>query len=92
MKIQNNINKIIFTTFAISLLLLAITVYIFSKVAGNTDQLLDDYRSKIGKSVIINQDTIMIIDYSVIRQNYILEDNREISIHLIDKVKVLDRK
>jgi hypothetical protein len=43
--------------------------------------------SRIGTKVIINKDTLLIIDCSILNNSYTLEDGREISYKLIEKLE-----
>ena len=47
------------------------------------------YESNLGKKVILEKDTLKVIDYSIIHQNYILSNDKKISFALIDSLEVV---
>lgn len=47
--------------------------------------------SNIGNSIVLKNDTLMIIDYSFINSNYTLDDGRTISVELVDKLLLDER-
>lgn len=42
-------------------------------------------KSNVGKNIIIKNDTLMVVDYSIIRQVYILDNGLEVSPSLVEK-------
>ena len=53
---------------------------------------IEKYDELIGSQIILNKDTLMIIDYSFMKSNLILEDGRTININLVNKLEVLEKK
>lgn len=45
--------------------------------------------SKLGQKVVLEQDTVSIIDYSLINQNYTLSNGKKISFELVRSLKVI---
>ena len=67
----------------IGLFLAAIIWYvIFDSLSKEFSEKESEYKSMIGKSVVIKSDTLMIMDYSMINNNYTLSDGRKISFDL----------
>ena len=56
----------------------------------NTSKLdteINKVKEKVGKRIVIQKDTLMIIDYSILNNNYTLEDGRKVSFDLLNKLK-----
>lgn len=49
------------------------------------------YENKVGERVVLKTDTLMIIDYSLLKNNFTLEDGREISFDLVDKLECVGK-
>ena len=65
-----------------------VLVVIFSTLLGNRiDDEVSKIETKVGQKLILQKDTLMIIDYSVFNSNYTLEDGRKISFDLADKLE-----
>ena len=45
-----------------------------------------EIRDKVGKEIVLNSDTLMIIDYSILNDNYKLNDGSEINISFADQL------
>jgi len=52
---------------------------------------VDKYERKVGERVVLKTDTLMIIDYSLFKSNFTLEDGREISFDLVDKLECVGK-
>lgn len=46
--------------------------------------------SKVGTKLILEKDTVMIIDYSLLKNSYTLSNGKEISFELVDKLPVVE--
>ena len=46
------------------------------------------YKNEIGTEIVLEKDTLMIIDYSFVNSNFILSNGQTINIELIDKLKL----
>ena len=46
---------------------------------------------KTGEKVILKDDTLMIIDYSLVESNFTLEDGRKISIELLNRCVLVNK-
>jgi len=44
------------------------------------------YKDKVGEKIVLNKDTLTIIDYSMLNSNFTLENGTEISKELVDKL------
>lgn len=75
-----------FIRFIIGLLIFATFFYALSLDAINWDKRL---KNSLGKNVIINNDTLMIVDYSAFKRTVTLDNGTEINYELI---KILDNK
>ena len=47
-------------------------------------------KSKVGTKLILEKDTVMIIDYSLLKNSYTLSNGKEISFELVDKLPVVE--
>lgn len=52
---------------------------------------IDENKNFIGEKILLNKDTFLIIDYSIINSNYTLDDGKTINIELAKKLKI-DKK
>lgn len=57
-------------------------VHLLNKGYDTVNDTITDTEEHLGKDIIIEDDTLMIMDYSIINDNYTLEDGRKISIPL----------
>lgn len=46
-------------------------------------------KERVGLKVILEKDTLTIVDYSLLKTNYTLSNGTEVSCNLIDKLKTL---
>ena len=44
---------------------------------------------KIGSKLILEKDTVMIIDYSLLKNSYTLSNGKEISFDLVEKLPIV---
>ena len=61
--------------------------FLMDKASNSIGGEIDKMKENVGKKVIIKNDTLMIIDYSLINDNYTLEDGRIISSDLVGKLE-----
>lgn len=83
----------IFVTFIIIAILVTFSIsIIIPKLVKDIDNELVDIKSNLGKNVVIKKDTLMIMDYSIIKDSYILENGIEVNMDLIlnDKLEIID--
>ncbi len=63
------------------------------KITKNNKKQLEEYtdgvESILGSKVIIDKDTLTIIDYSIFSQNYTLSNGSKISFKLIEKLEII---
>lgn len=70
-------------------LFIASLTWLVSSISSGVHKEIDSVESKVGSRVILQRDTLMIIDYSIFKSSYTLEDGREISQDLVKKLKSL---
>lgn len=80
MKIVGALTILIFAIFLASVISLNIVI----------KKNIEKIESNIGKNIILQGDTLMVVDYSIINNSYTLEDGRSIDIKLVDKLKCID--
>jgi len=66
------------------------SIFIFHSIITEIDKTSKEMQDKIGSKIILNNDTLMIINYSILNDAYILENNTEISTTLIDKIGIIE--
>ena len=84
--------RFIIVNFALFLSLMGLVILFSIAVKdclGEIETKLETYDSMVGKKVVLNQDTLMIIDYSVMNNSLTLEDGRKVNIKLLDKIEIL---
>lgn len=72
-------------TIATILILASIFIYVHFFVQKN----VAEYKINVGKRVILNKDTLTIIDYSLFHENYILSNGTNVSKELIKTIPVI---
>ena len=50
---------------------------------------VDKIKVKVGSKLILEKDTVMIIDYSLLKKNYMLSNGKEISFELVKKLPIV---
>jgi hypothetical protein len=50
----------------------------------------EKYESKIGKRIVLNKDTLMITNYSLISSSFKLENGAEVSCKLVEQLECID--
>lgn len=48
------------------------------------------YKEKVGEEVLFRGDTLMVIDYSIWEESFVLEDGREVAFELVEGLEVLE--
>ncbi len=69
------------------IILFTISSIAFKACKNEFEKEVDNLESRIGTKIIINQDTLLIIDCSILNNSYTLEDGREISYKLVKKLE-----
>lgn len=64
---------------------------IFALVGEDFDNEVNNYKSKVGNKVILNNDTLMIIDYSFMNGNFTLENGTRIDYSLVEKLSFANK-
>lgn len=54
------------------------------------EESIEEYQVVVGNSVVLQGDTLLVIDYSFTDSNFTLEDNRTIAIELYRKLEHID--
>jgi len=76
---------------AILFLILVILFGIISSLVGlNINQQNDKYKKEIGEAILLSNDTLIIIDYSMINDNFSLEDGKKVNYDLAIKNKIIN--
>jgi hypothetical protein len=83
--VMNKIATLVAIGIFITLLVFGTLVYFISLTINAVVSAEEKVKSKVGSTVIIKKDTLIIIDYSMLKQNYTLSDGREVSFEFIDK-------
>ena len=56
---------------------------------NNLNSEVDKIKVKIGSKLILEKDTVMIIDYSLLKNSYTLSNGKEISFDLVEKLPIV---
>ena len=75
--------KIFKSVFGIAVFFLILTVIGISSLIKELDNSIDDVKENVGNEFVIADDTLMIMDYSLIEQNYTLQDGTKVSFELV---------
>ena len=65
-------------------------IFITHRLSTSFEDGYNNYKSKVGNKIVLNGDTLMIIDFSFLQDNFKLEDGREISMELLDNLDYID--
>ena len=80
----------------LSLLFFIGIVYLFFYLLGDCSSDLiseiDKFQEAVGDTVVLQGDTLMIIDCSILNDSYTLEDGRTISYELVNKLERVGKK
>jgi hypothetical protein len=71
------------------IVLFIIAVMCVNTCNKNINKEIDKSKEMVGKKVILEKDTLLILDYSLINSNYKLSDGREISFEFARKLKTI---
>lgn len=63
--------------------------YIIKDVGTKFQEEKSKVESKLGQKVVLERDTLKIIDYSIIYQNYTLSNGQKISFELVKNLEVI---
>ena len=66
------------------------TAYFIANISNGANNEIKSREKNIGKSIVLKKDTLTIIDYSFINNTYTLEDGRDISVELLETIKVTE--
>jgi hypothetical protein len=70
---------------ALVVLVVLTTIFLESQLNKKTDT----YKEKAGERIVLNKDTLTIIDYSFTNENFKLSNGQEISFELVKKLKII---
>lgn len=70
------------------LILFIVVIYLGVDIITTIENSQKKLKINVGKSVVIEKDTLLIIDYSLFNNTYILSNKSEISSDLFDKVVI----
>ena len=69
----------------LSAIFLIAWIWVILTIVNSFSDTVSKYKSKLGEKVIFNGDTLQIIDYSLINNNYTLSNGRIVNCKLIYK-------
>ena len=77
----------------ILIIIIIILSVLLSSILGQISDNNNAFKSLVGKDVIIKQDTLTIVDYSLLNETLTLDDRTVMSIHMLQdttKVKIIN--
>lgn len=79
---------------ALIILLILISLSVWGLIYGinGIDKTSVEMKSHIGDKVLLNKDTLEVVDYSLLFENYILSNNTEISKEYFNKNRINQQK
>jgi hypothetical protein len=81
--------RAIIGSFLLYIIVLGLIYYVLFKIVAREIAVETNKRSAlVGERVVVDKDTLMIVDYSNIFQNYKLSNGKEISFELAEKLKI----
>jgi len=87
---MKTIKKVFIAMIILLIILIALLKIIFTNLRNNINEEKSKIEENLGKEVILKGDTLQIHDYSIFNQVYILEDGKEISFALFDKLETVE--
>ncbi len=78
-------------TSLLAVIFVVLVVWLSKTVCDQITNEVDTIETKVGQKLILQKDTLMIIDYSILNSNYTLEDGRQISFDLADKLELVGK-
>lgn len=71
--------KMLITGFIGIVLIAALMVWLISKFASSIENESQQYKNKIGNKIILEKDTLTIIDYSLFNQTFTLSNGKTVN-------------
>jgi len=62
--------------------------FLLTKMGKEHEKEVDKVKKYIGSKVVIDKDTLTILDYSMLNSNYTLSNGKEVSFELAEKLSV----
>jgi len=59
-----------------------------TKLTNKVDNSLKVMKAEIGQKVLLGKDTLTVVDYSLVKDNYKLSNGAEVNSSLINKIKI----
>ncbi len=59
------------------------------KICDKMQKEKDEITSRVGKRIILEKDTLMSIDFSILNSNYKLSNGKDVSFELIEKLQII---
>lgn len=81
--------KQILTVVVSLVIILAIIIFLVSRMDSTIKVETAKIKKRLGTSVVIENDTLLIVDYSMGRGSYTLSDGKEISWYLVEKIETV---
>jgi len=78
--------KLILSAVILAAMFVGSIYYMTTLLTEQIDRETKVYKDKVGEKIVLNKDTLTIIDYSMLNSNFTLENGTEISKELVDKL------
>lgn len=76
--------------FGLIILLIVLFYFIMTSLANKVGDYERQIKAKVGCKIVIEKDTLLILDYSLLQGNYTLSDGRQVSFELAEKLTLLE--
>lgn len=67
------------------LLTFILLTYLLNNNINKLIKIENEYKKQIGKTYVLDKDTLIIVDYSILDENFTLSDGRKVNYILIEK-------
>lgn len=89
MKIHQYILKLGIAIIALSIIFFVLISTTVGKFAANTHRNINENSDLVGKKIVLMKDTLMIVNYNFITNDYELENGVTISVKLVKKLNII---
>lgn len=70
----------------ISTVIMLLAIFVLKYLNYKQDKIIEKYKSNLGKEIIIKNDTMTIIDYSLFKEVYIMNNGKEYNSNYIQNI------
>jgi len=72
------------------IIIVALAFLVYNKLIKTVEEEENKYKQHLGKSVVLRKDTLLIVDYSLVKEVYILQDGRAIHYSIVNDSNLIE--